>query len=322
MLLSAGLADAVVAARRTGAAAELRALAGEVVALPDRTGEARGEGGEDRFAPASRPEVRLGDVAGLDEVKEEIRLRMVLPFRHPEAAARYGVRPGGGVLLYGPPGTGKTLLARAVAGEIEADFFTVRPSDLLSKWVGEAEKNVAALFAQARARPRSVVFIDEVEALLPVRPGDASSVMSRVVPQILGELDGFAGRRGGLLFLGATNAPWNLDPAVLRPGRFDVTVYVGLPDAEARAGILLLTLAGRPVAPDFDPAAVASALAGWSGADLRRLAEKAAGESFLAAVRGGDPREITTEDLLAVAATMRPSVTGDALRRYEEWRSR
>ncbi|MCU0724553.1 MAG: ATP-binding protein [Planctomycetes bacterium] len=245
---------------------------------------------------------------------------MVYPFLHPEAAARYGVRTGGGLLLYGPPGTGKTLLARATAGEIDAAFYTVRPSDVLSKWVGEAEKNVAALFAEARARPRSVVFIDEAEALAPVRTGDAGSVMSRVVPQFLAELEGVAGRgTNALLFIGATNAPWNLDPAILRPGRFDELVYVPLPDAEARAGILALELAGKPLVPEADLEALAAALDGYSGADLRLVVEKAVGESFLSEVRGGAPRRIGVEDLLAAAREVAPSVAPEALKRYEEW---
>ena len=245
---------------------------------------------------------------------------MVYPFTHPEAAARYGVRTGGGLLLYGPPGTGKTLLARATAGEIEADFFTVRPSDVLSKWVGDAEKNVAALFAEARARPRAVVFVDEVEALAPARMGDGTSVMARVVPQFLAELEGVAGRaENALLFIGATNAPWNLDPAILRPGRFDEKVYVGLPDGEARAGILALELAGKPVAEDVDLPGLAAALDGYSGADLRLVVEKAVGESFLAEVRGAPAREISAEDLLLAARAVAPSVPSDLLRRYEDW---
>jgi SpoVK/Ycf46/Vps4 family AAA+-type ATPase len=313
----ASKSDEPFRSERSRGARELLGLARSI------SGEApaEGVGGEGaRFVPAERPAVTFASVAGLDEVKEEIRLRMVYPFLHPEAAARYGVRTGGGLLLYGPPGTGKTLLARATAGEIDAAFYTVRPSDVLSKWVGEAEKNVAALFAEARARPRSVVFIDEAEALAPVRTGDAGSVMSRVVPQFLAELEGVAGRgTNALLFIGATNAPWNLDPAILRPGRFDEKVYVPLPDAEARAGILALELAGKPLVPEADLEALAAALDGYSGADLRLVVEKAVGESFLSEVRGGAPRRIGVEDLLAAAREVAPSVAPEALKRYEEW---
>jgi transitional endoplasmic reticulum ATPase len=248
---------------------------------------------------------------------------MVYPFTHPEVAERYGIRGGGGLLLYGPPGTGKTLLARAVAGEVDAAFFTVRPSDILSKWVGEAEKNVAALFEEARSRSRSVIFIDEVEALAPARTGDAGSVMTRVVPQFLAELEGVRGRGDGtLLFVGATNAPWDMDPAIMRPGRFDVKVYVGLPDQEAREEIIALNLADRPYAADVDLARLAALLSGYSGADLRRIVEKAFSDTFLAEVRGRGPAEVGREEILAAAGVVRPSVSEADLTKYEEWAKR
>jgi transitional endoplasmic reticulum ATPase len=287
--------------------------------------EAEGDGDEQvaDWRLTERPDVTFASVAGLDEVKEEIRLRMVYPFTHPEAAERYGIRGGGGLLLYGPPGTGKTLLARAVAGEIDAAFFTVRPSDIMSKWVGEAEKNVAKLFAEARGRERSVIFIDEVEALAPARTGDASSVMTRVVPQFLAELEGVSGRgEGALLFVGATNAPWDMDPAILRPGRFDVKVYVGLPDPAAREEILELNLADKPLEDDVDAARLAAVLDGYSGADLRRICEKALADSFLAEVKGGAPGDVGMEDLLAAARDVSPSVSEEDLRRYEDWAKR
>jgi transitional endoplasmic reticulum ATPase len=207
-----------------------------------------------------------------------------------------------------------------VAGEIDAPFFTVRPSDILSKWVGEAEKNVAALFEEARSRERAVIFIDEIEALAPIRSGDGSSVMTRLVPQLLAELEGVRGRGpGSLLFIGATNAPWDLDPAILRPGRFDVKVYVGLPDVEARAEILSLHLSGKPLAEDVDVYRLAELLRGYSGADIRRLVEKTLGESFLSEIREGGERDVAMEDLLSSTESVRPSVTEEGLVRYREW---
>lgn len=301
--------------------------AGDLVKLARGIGDraaASPEGGEGGAPPdwelVDRPEITFDSVAGLDGVKEEIRLRMVYPFTHPEAAERHGVRPGGGVLLYGPPGTGKTLLARAVAGEVDASFFSVRPSDVLSKWVGEAEKNVALLFREARSRDRAVIFLDEIEALAPIRGGDSSAVMSRVVPQFLSELEGVHGRGdNALLFIGATNAPWNLDPAILRPGRFDVKVYVGLPDVEAREEILALQFAGRPLACDVDIPRVAELLEGYSGADLRRVAEKAFGDSFLAEIGGAGPGEVDLEGVLRAARSVGRSVRGEQLERYGKW---
>lgn len=260
-------------------------------------------------------------IAGLASVKEQLRLRMIYPFTHAEAAARYNLRPGGGVLLFGPPGTGKTMIARATAKELGAAFFVVKPSEILSKWVGEAEQNVAALFRAAHQHERAVIFLDEIEALLPARGDGGGSVMQRVVPQFLAELDGFdrAARRP-LLFLGATNEPWSLDPAVLRPGRFDVRLLVDLPDAAARRWLLEEHLRTRPVAPGLDLTRLADRLEGYSGADLAALCETAAQQAFLASVEGGADR-IDAALLERVLATMRPSVPPEARARYQAFQS-
>src|ERR1044071_8985007 len=173
---------------------------------------------------------------------------MVYPFDHPELAERFGIRGGGGVLLYGPPGTGKTMLAKATAGEIDATFFKVSPAEMLSKWVGEAEQNIKKLFDAAQQEKRSVIFIDEIEALVPARRDEGSSVMQRVVPQILQGMEGFDKKNSSpVMFMGATNVPWQLDPAVLRPGRFDEKVYIPLPDLPARRKMLEIYLSKRPL---------------------------------------------------------------------------
>ena len=279
----------------------------------------------DRFVVRERPEVTFDDVAGLEGVKDDVRLKMLYPFRHPDLAERFGIRPGGGVLLYGPPGTGKTLLARAVAGEIDATFFSVSAADLLSKWVGEAEQNVKALFDAASAEQRAVIFLDEIEALVPTRrdDGGGGGVMQRVVPQILQGMEGFARRPDrAVLFLGATNVPWQLDAAVLRPGRFDEKVYVPLPDLAARRRLLDLYLAPRPLSPDVDLDAFAAELDGHSGADIKHLCDRAATIPFLQSVAGdsGDaPAEITPAVLDAALADARPSVSPEAVGRYEAW---
>ena len=159
-----------------------------------------------------KPTIGFDDIAGLDDVKEEIRLKMIYPFAHPELAKKYGISTGGGILLYGPPGTGKTMIARAVAREIDAAFFLVSPAQLMSKWVGEAEQNVQKLFEAAKAEDASVIFLDETEALVPKRKSGGSTVMQRVVPQILQELEGFDRNSDrALLFIGATNRPLLLD---------------------------------------------------------------------------------------------------------------
>jgi transitional endoplasmic reticulum ATPase len=212
--------------------------------------------------------LRFADVAGLEDVKQDIRLKMIYPFEHPELAEKFGVKPGGGVLMYGPPGTGKTMLAKATAGEIDATFFRISPADVLSKWVGEAEQNIKKLFDAAAGEKRSIIFIDEIEALVPARRDDGSSVMQRVVPQILQGVEGFDKKAGRpILLMGATNVPWQLDPAILRPGRFDEKVYIPLPDLPARRKMLEIYMAHRPVAANVDLDAIAVKLDGYSGAD-------------------------------------------------------
>ncbi|MBI5367244.1 MAG: ATP-binding protein [Planctomycetes bacterium] len=275
----------------------------------------------DDWIVRERPTTRFADVAGLEAVKEEIRVKMLYPFLHPEQAERYRVRRGGGLLLYGPPGTGKTLVARAVAGELEAVIFSITPSSVMSKWVGEAEKNVTALFAAARACPRAVIFVDEIEALLPSRRESDSPVMQRVVPQLLAELDGFAGRPAGLLFLGATNEPWSLDHAALRPGRFDTHVYVGLPDRAARATLLGLHARGLPLAPAVDLAEMAGRLDGWSGADIANLCRRTGESVFRESVERGSERAVGPADFAAAHSGLRPSESAADLRRFAGWRA-
>ncbi len=267
-----------------------------------------------------KPTVRFADIAGLDDVKQQIRLKMIYPYSHPELATRYGVSVGGGLLLFGPPGTGKTMIARAMAAEIDAAMFVISPAQILSKWVGEAEQNVRKLFDAARAESPAIIFMDEIEALVPRRRDSQSSVMTRVVPQILQELEGFdraAGRT--ILFLGATNEPWALDPAIMRPGRFDAKVYVPLPDAPARHRLLELYLGPKPLADDVDFAELVTLLEGFSGADIRAVAERAAAIPFLEAVGGSAARQVTMADLRRAVTDVGPSVRRPDLAKFESF---
>jgi len=287
-------------------------------AQPREAAEQEGTRAE-RFIVREKPDVSFNDIAGLEEAKTTIMVKVIHPLKRPDMAKKYGMRLGGGLLLYGPPGTGKTMLAKAVANEVDAPFYMVKPSDILSKWVGEAEKNVAALFEDARKNPLSVVFIDEVEALVPRRRSTQSSVMARVVPQFLAELEGF--KTGNpILFIAATNEPWMIDPAMLRPGRFDEKIYVGLPNAEARAEIFRLQLKNRLVDPAIEYEELARRTEGYSGADIRAICERAAQAVFLEAIKTGNERPINMNDLLSAIERVHPSVTPDALKRYEAWR--
>ena len=286
----------------------------------EQSSESDGASSADQWVVKEKPSLRFDDVAGLDDVKEDIRLKMIYPFQHPELAAKFDIRPGGGVLMYGPPGTGKTMLAKATAGEIDATFFRISPADVLSKWVGEAEQNIKKLFDAAAAEPRSIIFIDEIDALVPARRGEGSSVMQRVVPQILQGVEGFDRKAGRpVLLMGATTVPWQLDPAILRPGRFDEKVYIPLPDLPARRKMLDTYLGKRPVGDGVDLDALAARLEGYSGADIKYLCDRAAVVPFLRSVASGEEGEITGTILDDVLADTPRSVTDDALRRFDEW---
>ena len=302
--------------RKTSAPA--RRPAGAGASAP--ASEAEGEQSARQWILREKPSMRFSDVAGLEDVKQDIRLKMIYPFQHPDLAEKFGIRAGGGILLYGPPGTGKTMLAKATAGEIEATFFRISAADVLSKWVGEAEQNIKKLFDAAAAEPRSIIFIDEIESLVPARRDEGSSVMQRVVPQILQGVEGFDKKAGRpILLMGATNVPWQLDPAMLRPGRFDEKVYIPLPDLAGRREMLDQYLAKRPVSPEISFDALAQRLEGYSGADIRYICDRAATVPFLQSVASGADGQITPQVIDDVLHDTPPSVTAHMLQRFEEW---
>lgn len=272
------------------------------------------------FAIAGASGLALADVAGLDEVKRSFKAKFLYPLRHPEAAARYKQTGAGGMLLYGPPGTGKTYLVRALAGELGAPVFTVKPSEILSKWVGESEQNLAKLFEQANHHPAALIFIDEIDALAPARSGGGGdSVMERLVPQLLAELDGFARRSNRLLFLGASNEPWALDPAMMRPGRFDELCFVGLPDSAARETMLAGHLEGVPVSREVKLAELAELTAGYTGADLFGISMKATQAAYVELIETGRERPVDRTDFEQAIAGTPHSVTPRMLQRYQDF---
>lgn len=234
----------------------------------------------------------FSDVIGLERIKKEINKKIILPFQKPSLFQRFKKKIGGGVLLYGPPGCGKTLLARATAGECKASFFNIEISDVLDMYIGETEQKLHTIFEKAREESPSVVFFDELEALGAKREHARSGTQSNMVSQFLTELDGFSQNNDGVLVLAATNVPWAIDSAFLRPGRFDRMFFVPPPDSEARAGILAHQMKERPAEADIDYGVIASKTSGFSGADLSNLVEMAADEAIDLSIETGSEEKI------------------------------
>lgn len=253
-----------------------------------------------------RPTITFQDVGGMEAIKEEIRLKIVHPLAHPEIYRAYGKRIGGGVLMYGPPGCGKTYLARATAGEINAKFISVGINDVLDMWLGSSEKNLHEFFEQARCNAPCVLFFDEVDALAAKRTDMRHSGGRQIINQFLAELDGVQASNEGVLVLAATNAPWHLDSAFRRPGRFDRIMFVPPPDLQARAAILRILCRNKPIA-DIDYEHLSKKSDNFSGADLQAVIDLAVERKLQAAIKLGIPKPLTTKDLLAAAASIKPS---------------
>ena len=262
------------------------------------------------------PNVTWDDVGGLDQARDRLREGIELPLKHPEAFRRLGIRPARGFLLYGPPGTGKTLLAKATARESQANFIATKSSDLLSKWYGESEQQIAKLFARARQVAPTVIFIDELDSLVPARGGGLGEpqVTERVVNTILSEMDGLE-ELNNVVLIGATNRPNLIDPALLRPGRLDELIYVGTPDASGRKRILAIHTGDMPLAKDVDLDSLAQRTENFTGADLEDLVRRAG----LTALRAGlNAKTVTMANFDAALKETRASVTPDMLEEYEK----
>lgn len=267
---------------------------------------ADGEATEMIPAEVERPKVTFAGVGGMEGVKDEVRLKIIHPIQHPELYKAYGKTVGGGILMYGPPGCGKTHLARATAGEVKAGFIAVGINDILEMWIGSSERNLHAIFERSRANTPCVVFFDEVDALAASRSDLKHSSGRMIINQFLAELDGVQASNEGVLILAATNAPWHLDAAFRRPGRFDRVIFVPPPDGPARASILQILLKGKPV-KDVDYEALAKRTDAFSGADLRGLVDLAIEAKLREAMKKGVPTPLTTGDLAAAAARVKPT---------------
>ncbi len=265
---------------------------------------------EDGFSDymISKPDVNFSHVGGLEDIKKEVNLKIIAPFKNPDLFKMYGKKAGGGILLYGPPGCGKTFLAKATAGEINANFFNVGISDILDMWIGNSEKNLHNIFELARRKKPCVLFFDEVDALGANRNDMKNSAGRQVINQFLAELDGVDTDNEGVLILAATNAPWHLDPAFRRPGRFDRILFVAPPDAPARVEMFKSMLADKPIT-DIDYNALAKITDGYSGADIKSIIDKAIEGVLEQVMLTGNPIPLTTNMLLAAAKKSVPSTS-------------
>lgn len=263
------------------------------------------------------PKTRWSDIGGLDAARDKLIEGIELPLKNPEAFRRLGIRAAKGFLLYGPPGTGKTLLAKAAARESDANFISIKSSDLLSKWYGESEQQIARLFARARAVAPTIIFIDELDSLVPARGSGTSGepqVTERVVNTILAEMDGIEEMQS-VVVIGATNRPNLIDPALLRPGRLDELIYVSVPNAEGRRRILEIQTGKMPLAKDVDLAVLAEKSDRFTGADLEDLTRRA---GLAALKRSLDSDTVTMEDFETALNDTRASVTEAMEKDYEK----
>lgn len=297
-----------------------------IVELSDRIGTEKEKKKDDaseeddevkRWQQAEIPNIHFSDVAGLEDVKKAIKIRMINPILYPDKYKLYNKKTGGGVLLYGPPGTGKTMIAKAIACEVGAKFYAVKGSDIVSKWVGESEKNINSLFEEANKQDRAIIFIDEMDSLLGKRGQDIHN--DKRVNEFLQQIDGFSGRNPNLLLLGATNRPWDIDTAATRSGRFSQKIYIPLPDEKARKFMIEKNMKNVPVSKDFDVDKIVKQTKNYSGADIEELCDRAKDEPLLKAIEFDSVVEVTNKDFNNILKIFPPSVTESELEKFAEY---
>ena len=290
---------------------------GRSTSLATPSGSASTDGGE--WLVAEKPNITFDDIAGMEEAKRVIDEMVLYPMQSPEKARALGLNPGGGVLLFGPPGTGKTMLGKAIAGALDAPFYYASGADLRSKWYGESEQRLSQLLNAAKAQDVAVVFLDEIESLLPKRTEESHAADNRVVTQFLADLGGFKDSKNLLLVLGATNKPWDIDEAVFRTGRFDEKVYIGPPDCAAREKILELNLKGANMAERLDFHSIAEGMEGASGSDVAAVVSAAKRAALGRAIRDDADPVIMAADFDEARRRIPLSITDAILAPYRKF---
>lgn len=298
--LDLSVADAALRDQVTRAAADPRSRL-RVVADPDKSKDPASE------VEVEQPKITFADVGGLDDLKEKIRLRVLHPLKRPDLYKAFGKKVGGGILMYGPPGCGKTFLARATAGEASVRFLAVGIEDVLDMWFGQSEKKLHGLFVTARQQSPSILFFDEVDALGGRRSASRHDHYRMLVAQFLADMDGVGGHdKDAVLVMGATNAPWDVDPAFRRPGRFADVLFVPPPDLKARVEILKLKLKPKPTR-DVEVTELARLTELYSGADLEHVVDAATEAALEQSMKTGAVRPLTMDDLRAAVKRVKPS---------------
>lgn len=273
------------------------------------------------FTPeAERPNIRFEDIAGLEEAKRVIREEIINPYLHPEIYQRFGQDANGGILLYGPPGTGKTMMAKAIAAETDAAFFSIRCSDIVGKYFGEAERRLKGLFNSARETGNAIIFFDEFEALACKRGGN-STVMNRVVPELLSQMDGFKNYDGRLVVIAATNRPQSLDHAFLRYPRLSHHIYVPLPDYAARLYLFKHEFKKIPVQGNLNLEHAAQMTEGFNCADIKNIVNQATRGPINRGLKSNNNDQfVTAADLEAALRSAKSSVQPSDIEDLEKWR--
>jgi len=264
---------------------------------------------------------RLADVGGYDDIKNELREAIIMPLEKKEIAYTYGIKPPSGILLFGPPGTGKTMLMRALAREMKYNFIEVKCSQIISMWLGESEKNIAEVFATARKTAPTILFFDEIDSIGAKREeAETHEAIKRTLTTMLQEMDGAVKSKASVIVIGATNVPNKLDPALLRPGRFDKIIYMRLPDAKEREDIFRVSIGKLPIASDVDFAVLAKKTERFSGADIKNVVTEAKRLAAKEALSTGRVVPLRMEHFLSVLKSLKPSVTLAQLEDYERFR--
>lgn len=289
---------------------------------PSATTAGGGGDGGSEFQVTDDTGVTFDDIDGMAAAKAAIYDMVINPMLQPEKAKALNIKPGGGVLLYGPPGNGKTMFGKAIAHEIKAPFFFASGAQIRSKWHGESEQKLSSLLHAAQAEPVAVLFLDEIDGLLPRRTENSSAVDNRLVTQFLADVGGFRDSPNTLLILGATNKPWEIDEAVFRTGRFDEKIYIDPPDTEARLGMLRRSFKGVALEEAIDLETLAASLDMYSGSDIVGLAKKACQIAFRRSIDENAEPLVRATDIDAARRVIPSSITPTMLKQFEDFNQR